>query len=284
MVTFLFCVTGCSSVKKAEKFVEEGKYQEAIAILADDTSEDAQTALATYVVEYANILADKGEYKEAVVVLSEYDSEKTNEYASLYVDELMSSEKYQDAKDILLLLEDGSYDKMTLTRCNIGIVRKGLNAVGKRGDEGNRVYVNYGDAIIYLENSSENTIIMGYTMTNAVGGNSFKLYIDGSDTPYFEAEQVISFTLFGRVVSTTTTGFGTVDISADSGKFTLNADSVVNQGGVNASGNTVADVVDSDTFIRIFNDILSDVLKNMPSLLEKSESGITLIDLGFNIA
>ena len=251
-IMLLSCLVGCASVvDKAENLVKEGKYQEAISILQEDSSEEAKEAL--------------------------------EQYVRMYAEELMASGKYQEAKDTLLTLDEGSYEEKALIICNIGIVQNAIEAVGKKGDEGKRVYVNSGDGIAYLENLDSNTLILGYDMSNGVGGNQFKLYIDGTNTPYFEGATQLSFTLLGHTVNSSTEGFGTVDITVSTNKLTLNVDDFNNKGAVDTSGNTVIDLEDEKTFTERFNKILKDIVKALPALLEKTDSEITMIELGFGV-
>ena len=282
VLALVFCMIGCTSVtEEAESLAKEGKYQEAISLLEEDGSEEAMAAREKYVVEYADQFASEGNYTEAVGVLQEYNSPQMQDRVGAYIEELMTKESFAVAKEMLMLLGEGA-DERLLIKCNLGIVWQYVNENGKKGKEGKRIFVDSGDVVVYVESGEDNTLIMGYSMTNSLGGNQFDLYVDGTKTPYFEAEQNISFFLMGQPFESFSSAYGTVDISYAAGIMKLDITDFTNKGAVDTSGNTVVDLVDEESFTENFNKIFRQVMQEMPKILQETGLDITMEDLGFH--
>lgn len=282
LFAMVFCMAGCTSVtEEAEALAKEGKYQEAISRLEADGSEEAMTARDKYVVEYADHLASEGNYTEAVGVLQQYNCSQMEERVAAYIDELMAEESFDTVKGLLILLGQDA-DENLLIKCNLGIVWQYINENGKKGKEGKRIFVNSGDGVVYVECAEDNTLIMGYSMETSLGGNQFALYVDGTQTPYFEAEQEISFYLMGQPFESFSSAYGTVNISKKLETMKLDVANYTNKGAVDTSGNSVIDIIDEESFTENFTKIMKQVIKDVPNLLEENGLDITIEDLGFH--
>ena len=164
-------------IQYAESFALDQKYKEAIEVLEVETFVKAKEATERYVLEYADQLANDEQYKEAIDLLYKYRPKNMDEIIDGYIDVLIEKEKYQEAKELLLKMSEDSFDQDLFVQCNIGIMRNYINENGSKGDTGKRVYVKSGDGIVYLEDYDGDTLVLGYTMENSIGGNNFKLYI-----------------------------------------------------------------------------------------------------------
>jgi len=180
-------------------------------------------------------------------------------------------------------VSDVDYDEVLMRKCNLGILGTVIEENGARGKDGKRFYCQIADGgTVYVENAGDETVVFGYEFENSVGGNDFRLYVDGSDEPYFEAVSELSFMLLGHAVNNTTSGYGTVDIATDS-KYTLSMDNYVDGGSVTTSGNTTTILTEAD-FTDRFNDILSKVMSNVEKTWGQYAPEITLSDLGFCVS
>ena len=133
-------------------------------------------------------------------------------------------------------------------------------------------------ASVYIENAEDNTVILGYELSNAVGSCALKIYIDGKEQPYFEAEQTISFSIYGHNIAFTSTGYGTVTLDEEN-NVVVNLDGFNHSGGTDRYGNTVTDLVDEEDFRDFCTTYAEKIVSNIPDVLKDLDLGIGLQDL-----
>lgn len=274
------------SIEYARDLAGKKEYGAAVEQLRKlEQTEQISELITEYTMEQAALYAAAKDYSNALSYL--YELEKSDErdsliyeYTECYIQSLLDIGKIQEAKDYLNNLEAEKNAAEEIAKCYVLILAKLVEEEGVRGESGKRVYKTLSDGtVVYIEASDDNEIVFGQEMSNAVGGNSLKLFIDGSPNPYFEASLSISFSLLGHQIDNTASGFGTIDISNKNYPITM--DSFKNSGAVNTSGTTVTDLVSEDSFKDSMKSWTKTIVQNIPGILETLDSEWTLADFGF---
>lgn len=282
----LLALVGCSSpVEKAQELVREGEYKEAIQLLQEEDSEEAKALHYTYSLEYAGELASKGGYERALKALEAVDQTEevkllVQEYSAKYVEELLSRGEAAEAKTYLEGLDEEYDTKALMAKCNVYLLTEIVNQKGVPGSHGMQLYKVVSDhETVYIETSEDGRIIFGQETETPVGSCRLDLYIDGTATPYFEGTLTLSFALGENEIVYTTTGRGTVDISAVGMPVTL--DSYHSSGSVSSVGSITEELLSEESFKESMGTWLKTIYLYIPRVLSENDCGMLLQDFGF---